>query len=245
MTATRILIADDEPLVRQGLRFVLELDTSLSIVAEAADGQETLTLARVHRPDLVLVDIRMPRLDGIEVVRRMAADPALERTRALMLTTFAEDDLLLASVRAGACGYLLKSMSPEDIREAVRAAADGRTVLAPELVDRLLREHATRRTVRSPLLERLTERETEVLGEVASGRSNAEIASRLFLGEGTVKTHVAAILRKLGVRDRTQAAVAAYELGLVRPGEAPAAIGATEDQGGEAGRRTEGQVRRR
>lgn len=245
MTATRILIADDEPLVRQGLRFVLELDTSLSIVAEAADGQETLTLARVHRPDLVLVDIRMPRLDGIEVVRRMAADPALERTRALMLTTFAEDDLLLASVRAGACGYLLKSMSPEDIREAVRAAADGRTVLAPELVDRLLREHATRRTVRSPLLERLTERETEVLGEVASGRSNAEIASRLFLGEGTVKTHVAAILRKLGVRDRTQAAVAAYELGLVRPGEVPAAIGATEDQGGEAGRRTEGQVRRR
>lgn len=245
MTATRILIADDEPLVRQGLRFVLELDVSLSIVAEAADGQETLTLARVHRPDLVLVDIRMPRLDGIEVVRRIAADPALERTRALMLTTFAEDDLLLASVRAGACGYLLKSMSPEDIREAVRAAADGRTVLAPELVDRLLREHATRRTVRSPLLERLTERETEVLGEVASGRSNAEIASRLFLGEGTVKTHVAAILRKLGVRDRTQAAVAAYELGLVRPGEVPAAIGGTEDQGGEAGRRTEGQVRRR
>lgn len=245
MTATRILIADDEPLVRQGLRFVLELDTSLTIVAEAADGQETLTLARVHRPDLVLVDIRMPRLDGIEAVRRIAADPALERTRALMLTTFAEDDLLLASVRAGACGYLLKSMSPEDIREAVRAAADGRTVLAPELVDRLLREHATRRTVRSPLLERLTERETEVLGEVASGRSNAEIASRLFLGEGTVKTHVAAILRKLGVRDRTQAAVAAYELGLVRPGEVPAAIGGTEDQAGGAGGRTQGQVRRR
>src|SRR5690606_19641791 len=159
---------------------------------------------------------------GIEVVRRIAADPDLALTRALMLTTFAEDDLLLAAVRAGACGYLLKSMAPEDIRDAVRAAADGRTALAPELIDRLLREHATSRAVPSPVLDRLTKRETDVLREVASGRSNAEIASRLFLAEGTVKTHVAAILRKLGVRDRTQAAVAAYELGLVRPGGGPA-----------------------
>lgn len=153
---TRLVLADDEPLVRQGLRFVLEKDPSLRVEAEAGDGREALRLTRVHRPDVVLVDIRMPGLDGIEVVRRIAADPDLALTRALMLTTFAEDDLLLAAVRAGACGYLLKSMAPEDIRDAVRAAADGRTALAPELIDRLLREHATSRAVPSPVLDRLT-----------------------------------------------------------------------------------------
>jgi DNA-binding NarL/FixJ family response regulator len=134
-----------------------------------------------------------------------------------MLTTFAEESLLVDAVRAGACGYLLKSMPPEDIRAAVRMAASGQTAVAPQLVDRLLHEYAERRTTRSPVLDRLTERETEVLREVAAGRSNVEIAARLFVSEGTVKTHIAAVLRKRGVRDRTQAAVAAYELGLVRP----------------------------
>ena len=217
MTPIRLIVADDEPLVRQGLRMVLELDEDLVIVGEAGHGEEAVALVREHHPDLALIDIRMPRPDGIEVVRRICADPALRLTRAVMLTTFAEDALLLAAIRAGACGYLLKSMSPEHIRHSVRMAACGQTALAPELVDRLLLAHVDRHTARSPLLDRLTERETDVLREVAAGRSNAEIAARLYLGEGTVKTHVAAILRKLCVRDRTQAAVAAYELGLIRP----------------------------
>jgi DNA-binding NarL/FixJ family response regulator len=220
VTTVRVVVADDEPLVRQGLRSVLELDPELDIVAEAGDGEEAVALVREHRPDLALLDIRMPRLDGIEAVRRITSDPMLASTRALVLTTFADEDLLVGAVRAGACGYLLKSMPPADIRSAVRSAASGQTAVAPLLVGRLLREYAGRRTAHSPLLDRLTGRETDVLREVATGRSNGEIAARLHLGEGTVKTHVAAILRKLEVRDRTQAAVAAYELGLVRPGDA-------------------------
>ena len=214
----RVVVADDEPLVRQGLRMVLDLEPGLEIVAEAGDGIEAVALAREHRPDLVLLDIRMPRLDGIEATRRICADPALPRTRAVVLTTFADDSLLVAAVRAGASGYLLKSMPPDDIRTAVRAAASGQTTVAPRLVERLLWEYTERQVPRSPALTRLTERETDVLREIASGRSNAEIAARLFVSEGTVKTHVAGVLRKLEVRDRTQAAVAAYELGLVRPG---------------------------
>jgi DNA-binding NarL/FixJ family response regulator len=218
MSSVRVVVADDEPLVREGLRLVLDLDPDLTIVAEAGDGEEAVALVREHRPDIALLDIRMPRLDGIEATRLITADPSLTRTRAVMLTTFADEDLLVDAVRAGACGYLLKSMPPHDIRASVRAAASGQTAVAPLLVDRLLREYTTRQTSRSPLLDRLTERETDVLHELAAGRSNSEIAERLYLGEGTVKTHVAAILRKLEVRDRTQAAVAAYELGLVRPG---------------------------
>lgn len=217
-TPLRLVIADDEPLVRAGLRLVLDLDPDLTIVAEAGDGAEALALVRSHRPDLALLDVRMPRLDGIEVIRHIMTDPGLSTTRALVLTTFADDELLIAAVRAGAGGYLLKSMSPIDIRTAVRAAAQGQTAVAPELVERLLQEHAQRHRPRSPQLDRLTERETQVLREVAAGHSNAEIARNLYVGEGTVKTHVASILRKLGLRDRTQAAVAAYELGLVARG---------------------------
>ncbi len=217
MTPLRLVVVDDEALVRQGLRTVLELDPELEVVAEAGDGLEALEQVRAHRPDLLLVDIRMPRLDGIETARRVGADPALSSTRVVVLTTFADDALLVAAVRAGACGYLLKSMPPEDIRAAVHAAARGQTSVAPRLVERLLDTYARTHTPPSPLLDRLTERETAVLREVAAGRSNVEIGERLFVSEGTVKTHVAAILRKLEVRDRTQAAVAAYELGLVRP----------------------------
>ncbi|MGC0250672.1 response regulator [Pseudactinotalea sp. Z1748] len=212
------MIADDEPLVRQGLRMVLEFDGDVIVAAEAADGREALARVAEHLPDLALLDIRMPVLDGIETARRISSDPRLGGVRAVALTTFADDDLVVHALRAGAVGYLLKSMPPEQIRHAVRSAADGQMALAPELVDRLAREYAARRVAPATALQRLTERETQVLREIAQGRSNLEIASSLYLGEGTVKTHVAAVLRKLELRDRTQAAVAAYELGLVRPG---------------------------
>jgi DNA-binding NarL/FixJ family response regulator len=212
----RLVIADDEPLVRQGLRLVLEHAEDLIVAGEAGDGEQAVRLVREHRPDIALLDIRMPALDGIEAARRICEDPGLATVRIVMLTTFADDALLVGAMRAGASGYLLKSMPPEQIREAVRAAAEGRTMLAPSLLDRLVRDFTDRRPSRSPLLELLTERETAVLREIAGGRSNQEIARRLHVSEGTVKTHVAAILRKLDLRDRTQAAIAAYELGLVR-----------------------------
>lgn len=215
----RVVVADDEPLVRQGLRLVLEHDGAATVVGEATDGGEALALTRAHRPDVVLLDIRMPVLDGIEAARRIVADPTLAAVHVVMLTTFADDALVVGALRAGAQGYLLKSMPPEQIRTAVRAAAEGQASLAPTLVERLVEEYARRRMEPAPALGSLTERETDVLREIATGRSNHEIAARLYVSEGTVKTHVAAVLRKLGLRDRTQAAVAAYELGLVRPGE--------------------------
>lgn len=219
MSILRVVIADDEPLVRQGLRMVLELDGHVNVVAEAADGREALARTEEHMPDLVLLDIRMPGIDGIEVTRRIASNPRLAGVRAVVLTTFADDDLVAAALRAGAVGYLLKSMLPEQIRRAVRSAAEGQTALAPALIDQLAREYTARRMEPSPMLGQLTARETDVLREIARGRSNLEIARTLYVSEGTVKTHVAALLRKLQLRDRTQAAVAAYELGLVRPGE--------------------------
>ena len=213
---TRVLIADDEPLVRQGLRMVLEHGDDLTVVAEADTGVAALRELRRHDVDVALLDIRMPEMDGIEAARRITGSPGA--VTVVMLTTFSDDALIVGAIRAGASGYLLKSMPPEEIRAGVRDAASGRTSLAPALVDRLVQEYAGRRVEPSPELRRLTGREVDVLREIARGLSNQEIGVRLFVSEGTVKTHVAAILRKLGLRDRTQAAVAAYELGLVRPG---------------------------
>lgn len=217
MTGLRVIVADDEPLVRQGMRLVLELEPGLEILGEASDGREAVELVRRHRPDLALLDVRMPGMDGIEAARLICAEPDLRETRVVVLTTFADDELLVGAIRAGASGYLLKSMPPDEIRSSVRAVAEGRAMLAPLLMERLMHEYAGRRTEPAPQLAKLTDRETDVLREIATGRSNGEIAARLYVSEGTVKTHVAAVLRKLDLRDRTQAAVAAYELGLVRP----------------------------
>jgi DNA-binding NarL/FixJ family response regulator len=217
--SVRVVIADDEALVRAGLRMILEAEPDLEVVAEASDGGEAVVLCRQLRPDIALVDVRMPRVDGIAAARRITADPEVP-TGVVMLTTFDADELVVEALRAGARGFLLKSMPREQLVAAVRAAVGGDALLAPELVRRLLDDLLTR-AAPSPLpgVEQLTPREAEVLRLIARGLSNAEIAGRLVLGEGTVKTHVAHVLAKLGVRDRVQAVVAAYESGLVRPGD--------------------------
>ncbi|TQN44351.1 LuxR family two component transcriptional regulator [Blastococcus colisei] len=216
----RILLADDEALVRAGLRMILEAEPGLEVVGEAADGVDALTMCRELRPDVALVDIRMPKLDGIQAARRITAD-AGNRTAVVMLTTFDADEHVVEALRAGATGFLLKSMPREQLVAAVRTAVSGDSLLAPTLLRRLLDDFVGRADARprpAPGIDQLTPREEEVLRLVARGLSNAEIAAGLVLGEGTVKTHVARVLAKLGVRDRVQAVVVAYESGLVRPG---------------------------
>jgi DNA-binding NarL/FixJ family response regulator len=218
----RVLLADDQALVRSGFRLILERDEELEVVGEAEDGRRAVDLARETRPDVVLMDIRMPELDGIEATRMLLRDPAFAG-RVLVLTTFDLDDYLVEAFRAGASGFLLKDVLPADLLHAVRVVSRGEALLAPALTRRLLEEYVER--ARIPSFERedpfgeLTERELEVANAVARGLSNAEIGAQLYLSEATVKTHVTRVLAKLGVRDRVQIVVAAYECGLVRPGE--------------------------
>jgi DNA-binding NarL/FixJ family response regulator len=223
---TGVLLADDQALLRLGFRMVLESQPDLDVVGEACDGVEAVRMAAELAPDVVLMDVRMPRMDGIEATRRIVA--AGGPSRVLILTTFDLDEYSFAALRAGASGFLLKDVPPTDLLSGIRAVASGDAVVAPSTTRRLLDAFAHRLPdsdrpagASDERFERLTDRERDVLGEVAAGLSNAEIARRFVLSEATVKTHVGRILTKLELRDRVQAVVFAYELGLVRPSGQP------------------------
>jgi DNA-binding NarL/FixJ family response regulator len=218
---TSVLIADDQALVRVGLRKILESEPELTVAGEASDGEAAAARARELHPDVVLMDIRMPVLDGIEATRRIvAAQPA---TRVLILTTFGLDTYVFEALRAGASGFMLKDAPPEEIVAAVRIVASGDALLAPAVTRAVVEEFARRPPAAAPTppaaVEELTPREREVLALLVRGLSNPEICERLFISEATAKTHVARILQKLGIRDRVQAVIYAYETGLVSPGQ--------------------------
>jgi DNA-binding NarL/FixJ family response regulator len=216
----RVLLVDDQELVRSGFRLILELAGGIEVVGEAPDGREAVRMAREQQPDVVLMDVRMPELDGIEATRRLRQ--AGVEARVLVLTTFDLDEYVYAALRAGASGFLLKDAPREELVGAVRTVARGEALLAPAVTQRLIERFVARPAPAeaAPALAELSARELEVLHLLARGLSNAEIAAELILGEATVKTHVARILRKLGLRDRVQAVVFAYESGLVEPGSA-------------------------
>ncbi len=217
---TTVLIADDQALVRGGFRALLHAQTDFEVVAEAADGNTAVALAREHRPDVVLMDVRMPGTDGLDATRRIVADPELADVRVVILTTFDLDEYVFEALRAGASGFLLKDTEPVDLLAAVRAVARGDALLAPSVTRRLIEEFAGRLREPRPsgTLDVLTEREREVVALVGGGLSNDEIAERLVVSPATAKTHVSRAMVKLSVRDRAQLVVLAYETGLVRPG---------------------------
>ncbi len=213
----KILLVDDQALVRSGFRMILEARDDLDVVGEAENGREAVELAATTSPDVILMDVRMPELDGVEATSRILASGS--PARVLILTTFDLDEYVVRAIRAGASGFLLKDVRPAELVDAIRVVAAGDALLAPSVTRRLLDRFA--RTIEDeappPSLCELTERELEILGLVARGLSNAEIAERLVVSETTVKTHVSAVLRKLHLRDRVQAVIAAYDAGLVRP----------------------------
>ena len=213
----RVLVADDQALVRAGIRLLIETQPDLEVVGEAEDGLAAIGEVTRTRPDVVLMDVRMPRLDGIEAARRIAALGS-GAPRVVMLTTFDVDEYVFDALSAGATGFLLKHARPEELLFGIRAAADGHALIAPALTRRLIERFASLRPRASPELARLTEREREVLVLLVRGLSNTEIAGRLFVGESTVKTHVTRIFTKLGLRDRAHAVIYGYETGLVTPG---------------------------
>ena len=218
----RVLVADDQALVRGGFRMILDAQKDIEVVGEAEDGREAVTKAGDLQPDVILMDIRMPEMDGLDATRRLAGGDGAARI--LMLTTFDADEYVYEAMKAGASGFLLKDVRPEQLAEAVRVVAAGDALLAPAITRRLVEQFVRRPppgSGRPPELAGLTEREVDVLVLVARGLSNAEIASALFLTEATVKTHLTHILTKLDLRDRVQAVVLAYESGLVQPGTSP------------------------
>ena len=217
----RVGIADDQAMIRNGFRLQVQYAPDLDFVGEAADGQQAIALAQQHRPDVLLMDVRMPVIDGIEATRRIVNNPATAAVRVLVLTTFDLDEYVYGALRAGASGFLLKDVSPEDLRRAIQVIADGGALIAPHITRRLVAEFVSRPRLAPPsqdIARRLTGRELQVLGLVARGRSNAEIAAELTVSLLTAKTHVSRILAKLGVRDRAQLVIAAYEAGLVLRG---------------------------
>ena len=210
----RVALADDQALVRTGFRLILQAEDDIEVVGEAEDGRAAIDLVNSTRPDVILMDVRMPVLDGIEATRRVAAE-----TRVLVLTTFDLDEVVFEAIRAGASGFLLKTSPADELVRAVRVVAAGDALLSPSITRRLVEEFARRPAATEPRgLEDLTPRELDVLRLIARGFSNAEIATELFVEASTVKSHVAGVLAKLGLRDRVQAVVAAYESGLVTPG---------------------------
>ena len=215
--SVRVLIADDQALVRSGFRLIVETRSDLAVVGEADSGEEAIRLCQELEPDVILMDVRMPGVDGIEATRRIVASGS--PARILVLTTFDVDDYVYAALRAGASGFLLKDVRPGDLVDAVRLVAEGNALLGPTVTRRLLERFADTEPgpTHDEAIAELTEREREILRLLASGLSNAELAERLYLSETTVKTHVSNVLRKLGVRDRLQAVIAAYDAGLVQP----------------------------
>src|SRR6476469_3848408 len=217
----RVVLADDQALVRGGFRMMLAAEDGIEVVGEAGDGQEAIEQARALRPDVVVMDIAMPRVDGVEATREILAtvDPA---PRVLIVTTFDIDEYVFSALRAGAAGFLLKNAPPEQLVDAITVLAQGDSLLSPSITRRLIEDYASRGpsvAEQAAKLDGLTPREHEVLRLVTKGLSNAEIAEELVVSQGTAKTHVASILMKLGLRDRVQAVVLAYELGVVRPGD--------------------------
>jgi DNA-binding NarL/FixJ family response regulator len=226
LRTVRVLLVDDQPLLRTGFRLILEAEPDLVVVGEAGDGVQACELAASLRPDVVLMDIRMPHMDGVEATRRITGTNRDTAPRVLVLTTFDLDEYVVEALRAGASGFLLKDVPADALIESIRVVASGEAVVAPRVTRRLLDKYAARlppadEPTPAAALEALTEREVEVLRLVARAKSNAEIAAELYVSETTVKTHVGHVLTKLDLRDRVQAAVFAYEAGLVRPGGAP------------------------
>jgi len=219
----RVAVVDDQELVRSGFVVLLRASRGIEVVGEAGDGVEAVELARRTLPDVVLMDVRMPRMDGLEATRALLADPSAATTRVLVLTTFDDDDLVLEALRSGASGFLLKDTRPTQLLEAIEVVAAGEALLHPRVTRRLIERFAALPAERSPRAAQddgLTGREREVLTEVARGLSNQEIGERLHLGYGTVKTHVSHLLTKLDCRDRAQLVMHAYESGLAVPGQA-------------------------
>jgi DNA-binding NarL/FixJ family response regulator len=215
-----IVLADDQGLVRAGFRALLDAQDDMAVVGDATDGSEAVSLAARHRPDVVLMDIRMPGVDGLTATRQITEDPRLAGTRVVILTTFDLDEYVFEAIRSGASGFLVKDTEPEELLRAVRTVVSGGGLMSPGVTRRLIEEFASRARDpgEAPELERLTNREREVVAEVGQGLTNEEIAERLFMSPATAKTHVSRAMTKLGARDRAQLVVFAYESGLVRPG---------------------------
>jgi DNA-binding NarL/FixJ family response regulator len=215
----RVLLVDDQPLIRAGFRALLDAEDDIDVVAEAADGQQGLALAAQHRPDVALVDVQMPVLDGIETTRRIAADPDLAGVHVVILTNYGLDEYIFTALRAGASGFLVKDIEPDDLLRGVRVAARGDALLSPTVTRRLISEYVSRPPEAVPAagLEALTNREREVMALVARGLSNDEIAAHMVISPTTAKTHVSRAMTKLHARDRAQLVVYAYESGLVTP----------------------------